>query len=294
MKLIVTLCITLAAASYYSQPQGNPQQELSAPYRTPYGHHSYGRRPPYHSPSYYPRQRKRHSYSSSWRYDYDCPWMDDDYDESRERKSRKCSRCSPLKKLPFGANVAATIRYNTLLNGCLQAIISCPTTAKHLAVIGSVSEDQGEMVLTELAVGTGIQVVAQCRKDSKYHANSEEGTDVILDGIECFSLKLQQPRTNNTDQGQRELIVVSTPEPLPPPVIEVIVVEVQGPSLQGRNITYLELRKKPLEKNQPIRQRKSTDPESSAVQKVSRDDLDNEVADGSGSDDERFLTGSSI
>ncbi|KAJ1346567.1 hypothetical protein KIN20_015255 [Parelaphostrongylus tenuis] len=187
MKLIVALCITLAAASYYSQPRGNPQQELSAPYRTPYGHRSYGRRPPYHSPPYYPRQRKRNYYSSSWRDDYDCPWMDDDYDESRERKSRKCSRCSPLKKLPFGANVAATIRYDTLLNGCLQAIISCPTTAKHLAVIGSVSEDQGEMILTELAVGTGIQVVAQCRKDRKYHANSEEGTDVILDGIECFS-----------------------------------------------------------------------------------------------------------
>ncbi|KAJ1357171.1 hypothetical protein KIN20_015247 [Parelaphostrongylus tenuis] len=245
--------------------------------------------------------------------------MDDDYDESRERKSRKCSRCSPLKKLPFGANVAATIRYDTLLNGCLQAIISCPTTAKHLAVIGSVSEDQGEMILTELAVGTGIQVVAQCRKDRKYHANSEEGTDVILDGIECFSLAYNTdvgPRQvplvptpkpwpthgNNTHQGPRQVPLVPIPEPRPPHgnnthqgPRQVPLVPTPEPRLPHGNNTHQGPRQVSLvptpEPRPPHGNNTHQAPVNVTVMPIPRPfPPDDNVADGSGSDDERFLT----
>ncbi|KAJ1362387.1 hypothetical protein KIN20_021921 [Parelaphostrongylus tenuis] len=41
MKLIIALCITLAAAPYQSQLQDNPAQELPAPHIAAYGQHSY-------------------------------------------------------------------------------------------------------------------------------------------------------------------------------------------------------------------------------------------------------------
>ncbi|KAJ1346670.1 hypothetical protein KIN20_001555 [Parelaphostrongylus tenuis] len=170
MKLIIALCVTVAAASYYSAPSVSPPQGLPAPNVAPYS--------VYPIPYYYPRRRyDSYHRPGSGKY-YDCPYYDD-YDESYT-ESKRCSRCMKLNVVP--SRTPANIRYNVLSNGCLQAIISCPKTG-HFFLYKSVDESGMEALL---GVGSGGSVVAQCRSDKKYHVNSSVNrTEVILGEIDC-------------------------------------------------------------------------------------------------------------
>ncbi|KAJ1368047.1 hypothetical protein KIN20_029099 [Parelaphostrongylus tenuis] len=177
MKPIIALCVTVAAASYNSAPSVSPSQGLPAPYVAPYGPFSYGKHSVYPTPYHYPRRRyDSYHRPRSGKY-YDCPYYDD-YDESYT-ESKRCSRCMKLSVVQ--SPTPASIRYNTLSNGCLQAIISCPKTGQlfyHNYVQGNGRD-------TILAVGSGGSVVAQCRSDKKWHASSLDFGDVMVAKIDC-------------------------------------------------------------------------------------------------------------
>ncbi|KAJ1346669.1 hypothetical protein KIN20_001554 [Parelaphostrongylus tenuis] len=111
---------------------------------------------------------------------YDCPSYDDYYDDS-SKESKRCSHCKNLKIAP--SQTPASIRYNTLSNGCRQALISCPK--KGLLYSYMSVERRGRENVT-LALGKLVTVVAKCRSDKKWYANTIGMQEVELVEVTCF------------------------------------------------------------------------------------------------------------
>uniref|UniRef100_A0A0K0D608 Uncharacterized protein n=1 Tax=Angiostrongylus cantonensis TaxID=6313 RepID=A0A0K0D608_ANGCA len=180
MKAIFLICISVAVALY------NAAQYAPQKYPVPYGA-AYGKYEPYHKPYYYPKWYNQKYSSSSSRGYYDC-WRKDDSEESHERESKRCSHCQPIEILRDGFKRPASIRHNTLSNGCSQAIISCPKSASF--AITSVSRNGPRN--TTLALGTGNGVVAECGHDRKWHTSSLDTEDVTVDTVDCIKLPLRR------------------------------------------------------------------------------------------------------
>ncbi|KJH41103.1 hypothetical protein DICVIV_12928 [Dictyocaulus viviparus] len=146
MKLLILITITLAIAiaSYNSKPNRYQPAANPVPYGSPSNTGQYGaifNTAPYSAPLNYPLSIDQSPFLIPW-------WHYSSSSSGQRRRSRcrnskesdrsrrKCSRCFPLTKVVNeSANITSiNVRYNTLINPCKQAILSCPKSEDYAIV----------------------------------------------------------------------------------------------------------------------------------------------------------------